>query len=216
MRATPIIDGKKVCSICKLPKYLFEFAKDKSRKNGVRGECKLCKRKYVIATRPSRAGQERSEAKIDYDKKYYIDNKEVWKVSGKFRYEKNKEEILEAGSLRYYTDPEFREYKKGVAKRWATSNPDKVKAGRSKRKARVRNAPGGHHTAAEWISKLAEYKGICAYCPDKATTKDHVVPLARGGTNEISNVVPACLPCNTSKRARLLSEWKGRPKRGGT
>lgn len=36
---------------------------------------------------------------------------------------------------------------------------------------------------------------------------DHVIPLSRGGSNSITNVVPACKPCNSGKRDLLLSEW---------
>lgn len=39
---------------------------------------------------------------------------------------------------------------------------------------------------------------------------DHVVPLSRGGTNDESNLVCACLPCNSSKSDRFLEEWRGR------
>lgn len=63
--------------------------------------------------------------------------------------------------------------------------------------------------------------GLCFYCgeklpPDteylddggKAVTGhrnwhiDHFVPLSNGGSNHISNLVPACIPCNSMKGAR--------------
>lgn len=51
---------------------------------------------------------------------------------------------------------------------------------------------------------------LCVYCGDPADTLDHVVPLTRGGEHSISNLVPACRPCNSSKHDKLLSEWSGR------
>jgi 5-methylcytosine-specific restriction endonuclease McrA len=33
------------------------------------------------------------------------------------------------------------------------------------------------------------------------------VPLTRGGSHSITNIVPACKTCNSSKRDRLLHEW---------
>lgn len=36
-------------------------------------------------------------------------------------------------------------------------------------------------------------------CGQLATTADHVIPLARGGSHDITNLVPACLPCNSSR-----------------
>lgn len=50
----------------------------------------------------------------------------------------------------------------------------------------------------------------CTYCgatDDLAV--DHVVPLARGGTNDLGNLTPACRPCNSSKRDKLIVEWLG-------
>jgi 5-methylcytosine-specific restriction endonuclease McrA len=54
----------------------------------------------------------------------------------------------------------------------------------------------------------------CQYCgrpsselkPREALTRDHVVPISRGGTNEWTNVVTACSPCNTRKGNRLPHE----------
>src|SRR5262245_8489620 len=60
-----------------------------------------------------------------------------------------------------------------------------------------------HHTADEWRAKLSEYDGACAYCGEPATTKDHVVPISKGGANTIDNIVPACKSCNSRKRDTL-------------
>lgn len=47
----------------------------------------------------------------------------------------------------------------------------------------------------------------CVYCGDPPTQVDHVRPLAQGGWEHESNLVPACGPCNHSKGPRLLTEW---------
>jgi hypothetical protein len=47
----------------------------------------------------------------------------------------------------------------------------------------------------------------CQYCgraqaelkPRESLTRDHVIPMSRGGTNEWANVVTACSPCNLRK-----------------
>lgn len=54
----------------------------------------------------------------------------------------------------------------------------------------------------------------CQYCgryqvelkPRESLTRDHLIPLSRGGTNEWTNVVAACSPCNTRKANRLPVE----------
>jgi 5-methylcytosine-specific restriction endonuclease McrA len=44
-------------------------------------------------------------------------------------------------------------------------------------------------------------------------TRDHLVPMSRGGTNEWTNVVTACSTCNTRKGNRLPDECSMRPLR---
>ena len=54
----------------------------------------------------------------------------------------------------------------------------------------------------------------CQFCgrsivelrPRESLTRDHLVPLSRGGTNVWTNVVTACSPCNTRKGNRLPAE----------
>ena len=54
----------------------------------------------------------------------------------------------------------------------------------------------------------------CQYCgrhqaelkPREALTRDHLIPISRGGSNEWTNVVAACSPCNARKGNRLVAE----------
>lgn len=54
----------------------------------------------------------------------------------------------------------------------------------------------------------------CQYCgrfthelrPRESLTRDHVVPISRGGLNVWTNVVTACSSCNTRKADHLLDE----------
>lgn len=55
----------------------------------------------------------------------------------------------------------------------------------------------------------------CAYC-GKANVPlnlDHIEPRTRGGSNRVSNLVPACVPCNTAKGPRDVREFVKEPKR---
>ena len=70
------------------------------------------------------------------------------------------------------------------------------------RKRRIRPIPSiGQEYLLEW------FHGECAYCGKKATTWDHIYPVARGGTTTAGNIVPACVSCNSSKRDRNVFEW---------
>lgn len=71
-----------------------------------------------------------------------------------------------------------------------------------------KNRDGYLHQCKECVSKKVK-KWREEYCKvSKAGTKDHVVPLSKGGTNYIDNIVPACVSCNSSKRDKFLSEWR--------
>jgi 5-methylcytosine-specific restriction endonuclease McrA len=44
---------------------------------------------------------------------------------------------------------------------------------------------------------------------------DHSVPRARGGTDHLNNLMPACIPCNCSKRDRSNRTVRARNGFGG-
>jgi 5-methylcytosine-specific restriction endonuclease McrA len=76
----------------------------------------------------------------------------------------------------------------------------------AKRQSRNRRA-AGKHTAAQWRARVEMFCWQCAYCGtslrEQTLCKDHRIPLARGGTNWPSNLVPSCITCNSRKGAKL-------------
>jgi 5-methylcytosine-specific restriction endonuclease McrA len=82
--------------------------------------------------------------------------------------------------------------------------------------ARARNVGASGFTTGEQITaRIAYYGGRCYLCGEPATTIDHVIPLARGGSNWPANLRPCCRSCNATKGRRLLAELPDelRPKR---
>jgi 5-methylcytosine-specific restriction endonuclease McrA len=64
-------------------------------------------------------------------------------------------------------------------------------------------------TADQWAEIIAAHENRCAYCgrpfsDDLPVTIDHVHPIARGGHHTAANVVPACKPCNSRKKDRIV------------
>lgn len=57
---------------------------------------------------------------------------------------------------------------------------------------------------------FARDRNFCMYCgmkySDSQLTRDHVVPISRGGTDEWTNVAAACRRCNIHKGDSLLQE----------
>lgn len=92
----------------------------------------------------------------------------------------------------------------------------RCRVGRRIRRAREHEA-GGNYTWPEVIRLWISIDRCCAYCAQPTTVlePDHVIPLSKGGSNSITNVVPSCGPCNRDKRDLLLSEWSSdRARRG--
>ena len=46
----------------------------------------------------------------------------------------------------------------------------------------------------------------CSFCGStEDLTVDHIIPVSRGGTNDLENLQPLCRSCNSYKKDRLIS-----------
>jgi 5-methylcytosine-specific restriction endonuclease McrA len=114
-----------------------------------------------------------------------------------------------------YEDPEFREkvreYKKRYAPKRRIQQRERRKTDRAFALNRdlqkdFRRRASGTHTVEEWMDLLELYENRCLCCgepgtPEKPITRDHVIPVALGGTHDIENIQPLCMPCNLVKGA---------------
>jgi len=61
-----------------------------------------------------------------------------------------------------------------------------------------------HHTEKEWITLLNQSDNKCSFCNSKENlTKDHIIPLSKGGSDLIDNIQVLCNRCNASKGNRI-------------
>ena len=103
----------------------------------------------------------------------------------------------------------------GVPERRVGNDPVKLKISRKRghdtRRAKENGARGAH-TIEEWERVLRDHGWRCVYCKTDLTqgvaTRDHKIPLSRGGTDYIQNIVPACRSCNSRKQAKTFHEFK--------
>lgn len=106
-------------------------------------------------------------------------------------------------------DPDEVERMRARGRQWVKDNPEKAKANTRNRRARLRAAQGSH-TAADVQKQLELQQGRCFWCGcamNGKHTVDHVIAIARGGSNGPENIVLACAPCNYSKQDKLPEEF---------
>jgi len=67
-------------------------------------------------------------------------------------------------------------------------------------------------TPKEIREAMVKAKGKCFYCGGKFSklTVDHVVPIAKGGSHTLDNLVFACHACNSEKRDLPANEFGGK------
>lgn len=96
-------------------------------------------------------------------------------------------------------------------RRWAEKNRDKLKAMAKARQMRELNAPGSH-TKEEWEQVKAQYKNRCAHGDETChgpITKDHIVALINGGSQDASNLQPLCRSHNSRKSRKISIQFDG-------
>ena len=141
-----------------------------------------------------------------YQKVWRINNKEKHREYSKQYQSEHKQERAD-----YYKDWSIANADKKAEydRAWKINHPERMKDRRrienARRRARLQSA-GGSFTVDEWLDVKEYYDCTCLICgnkePDVKITPDHVVPLALGGSNEISNIQPLCWGCNAGKQAR--------------
>lgn len=216
----------KPCACCRTQKPFSSFHKDKSKQDGLRTFCKECRktgtkdyyarnRNALIAKECARYRQNKDK-KREYDRMYRAANigkvllrAKLWSRANPDKrrrivanyYMRHKSAIRRYHAERYAQN---RERLLGRSKAWQKANRDAVRAAGNRRRARMMNAPG-NYTANDIKRLYISQRGRCACCRAsiaKGYHVDHIVPLARQGSNFSFNLQLLCPRCNLSKNAK--------------
>lgn len=206
--------SSKVCKGCGVEKDLAEFYKHPTKADGRYNKCKLCVSARVRENRRERLEQyaeyekaranlphrvearrkyqeEHKEEISEYKKQWSAENEGSVNASKRKHYERNRDEII------------------ARSKEWAENNPEKVsqaKANNSRKRRAAKHASPGGFTVEEFRALCEAYGNRCLACGDAeaALQADHIVPLTRGGTDDIGNIQPLCGTCNRKKFVAIV------------
>lgn len=134
-------------------------------------------------------------------KKWREDNKEHLRVESHRRYAANRHSVIARSAVFAAENPDkVRGYKQTYAE--TPRGKEKAHEGVWRRIARKRASPGSF-TKSEFMAMCRNVDWRCLACLKKFAVleADHVVPLAKGGSNDIGNIQPLCRSCNAGKGA---------------
>ena len=185
----------KVCTKCgeSKPETPEFFNRDKSRKSGLRPDCKVCSSVCIKAWHDANREKEATR-------------KKAWRTA-------NPERCLAYAKAWRQRNPEK---VAAYCKTWQSANPEQRAATSRNRRARKRAAKGTH-TAEDVARQFNAQKGKCWWCGVKLKKSgknkfhaDHRIALVKGGSNGPENLVCTCPTCNLSKNAKSPLEFAGR------
>ena len=120
---------------------------------------------------------------------------------------KREHRIANAEALAEYNRAWHSKNSEAVAVRqraWKKTHPEPGREANQRRRARKMGAEGSH-TPAEWQAICMNQGMKCADCrKPRKLTKDHIIPLSRGGTDFAYNIQGLCLSCNSKKRDKIV------------
>lgn len=172
--------GNKIrpCSRCKVKKPITEF---RVRNGSAISWCRSCMRRYFRI--------------------YYKNNREKLLKKSLGWNKRNVQKKRQYNKKRHAENPEAARER---SRRWSKDNKGKRIAYEHKREA-AKRGNGGSFTEEEWIKLCKKYGNKCLKCGSRGPLqRDHVVPLALGGRNDIDNIQPLCGPCNFEKHTSVV------------
>lgn len=205
---------RKRCSKCKVELSADMFHRDSHSRDGLTSNCKACRNARSLA--------------------WFYENHTAQRAQSLARYNANKEDIsrrrsaarqldlpnrLTAERAARAKDPErYRayvrawqnrnpEYNNARKRAWEKANPVSKKIMIARYRARLKSMRLHPVSRADLEMRVSVFGDVCAYCGAPWTHLDHVKPIALGGPHCLSNLRPACAPCNRRKSSKPHRQW---------
>ena len=136
------------------------------------------------------------EKKRESNRKTRLKAGDDFRIRARMYYARNKEKIRERE--RSYYNENKQEIRVRENERWRSKPPEQRRTGVRRHLEDMLQAQDGQCVAC-----------LCPIDNGNAHV-DHIIPKARGGTDERINLQALCGPCNMSKGAKKMDEWPGR------
>jgi 5-methylcytosine-specific restriction endonuclease McrA len=179
----------KVCKKCQKTCLVTDFYKGQS-------QCKTCAKEYAkeYAKAWAKANPEK------YKQRWQKQNKKRWVE------QKKDQEFMTKKAVYFKANSAKRT---ATAKAWNQANKQRYHqhVANSKMKRKIAQEARTFKILDKEYRKL--YASACAFCGStKKITMDHIIPISRSGNHSVGNLQPLCQSCNSSKKNRLVSEYK--------
>lgn len=192
----------RVCKICNLEKPLtLEYYALNPRKSKFMLHCIECKRKQFRDWYYKNHEEQKKRCAAWHEQnreRSHLQNKK-WRTANR----EKRNEITRKSWARH------REKRIKEAVSWGQKNKKARLAIAQAYRARTMNAEG-RFTKEEFQQRITEQNNLCFYCGCEliVPVAEHKIPLVRGGTNYISNIVASCASCNSSKGKKTDHEFQ--------
>lgn len=191
----------KICSKCGKEKDIYDFPIRIDARDGHRSWCKVCESiriKKYWALNSERLCHQKNEYRELYRDVIVAQNQ-------KYR-EENREAIKRKKHADYLEKAEMVKDRVSKYRKTAAGKHSDAKY-RHKRRAFQHNLPNTL-TLEQWNKILANQNNKCAICGKRfcklmPPTKDHIIPVSKGGGLTFENVQALCQSCNSKKHDTL-------------
>jgi len=211
----------KTCTKCGVekPRTAEFFNPRKDSRDGLHGTCRVCHRTYTDSwwDRNRERGNALAKAWAERNAEHVKEMRDLYHEANRERrnaqiaeWARKNPERMRRLHRDWYRRNKGRCRKNAAA--WSAAHPEERESYKRNRRARERGN-GGSHTGADVRAQYGRQHGRCYWCGEKVGRSyhvDHVVPVARGGSNGPENLVISCAHCNQSKNASLPHEWSDR------
>ena len=206
----------KRCNRCQSFKWLDEFYRNRSKRDGVQSYCKPCWNELVTPANKRRSASGYGKSRRAYHQAWTQENREHVNAKARESYHRD----LEQSRLRARKQSGAYRERVGldvIADRARVAYHADIDRSRSRgrqsqriRRARVLGSPTAPYSDLDIFERDAWTCGLCSGRIDRllprgrwSASVDHVIPVARGGADTPENVQAAHLGCNSRKRDRV-------------